>query len=561
MTANHGDAGCVAALTEAIGHPPPFGADELARIESLTVVHARNLDPLVGCTGLRTLRIIGAEIDSSQRSEQFAALTKLEHVELIASRLDSTTFLLDCDSLNRKDLLFIAYPDLAVAASEVLGAGGSGTILGVPFDADIGEYLSAVGELRSEYERTQCARLFERTGAVFGLIGGRCGVLVRPGLPVMTGNIFDALHLSTAELEEALDDPDFSLNNLFERFEEFVPDPSELLTQPTARPVETIRRWLVDVEFSAEDRLGVDRFMQRYPEVPLRADSLEVLDQLERAYAELVPTRYALRMKLAGWLLLRGCPPLLLDGGETWAVGIDDAEPDPHDLLLRAGYLAIGRAIGRPDRVLLFELGDRGRVVAANEEAVLDALAQRRDPAAELAVLFYSLSELLDAVGSIHPEQAASTQPAREVESSWLHRHVRRELRRLNGRAAYDPATDSRTVRTPTGVHRIPPAIQELLTVTWPTGYSIRTDFGWRVRLVQAPIEVGLFLELRAWFGIAADDGRHIWIIDLADEHPEDPMVYRVDHEGQDHSPYGEKLSIRLAGCVLTKTPTEALHL
>jgi hypothetical protein len=141
--------------------------------------------------------------------------------------------------------------------------------------------------------------------------------------------------------------------------------------------------------------------------------------------------------------------------------------------------------------------------------------------------------------------------PTETLDTGHLHRDVLLELRRLKSLAAGRP-DGHHSVSTPVGAHAVPPAIQELMTISWPAGQSARTkDFGWRVRFAYAPIEAGLVPEARAWLGIAEDDGQYTWIVDLADEHSENPTVYRVDHGGQDNLPYGEQLSDILAGCSL----------
>jgi hypothetical protein len=183
-----------------------------------------------------------------------------------------------------------------------------------------------------------------------------------------------------------------------------------------------------------------------------------------------------------------------MDGGGLWGAAMSAPEPDSSDLLLNSGYSMEGR-----------------------------------------------------------PERTASNQPSRWSAIGYLHRDVRLELQRLNGQTSYDFTADDQLVCTPVGEYRIPPAIREFMTVSWPAGYTIRSDFGWRVQFMHAPIEAGLVPETRAWLGIAEDEGQYVWIVDLADKHPENPAVYRVDQEGQENKPYGEKLSSRLAGCILTK--------
>jgi hypothetical protein len=64
---------------------------------------------------------------------------------------------------------------------------------------------------------------------------------------------------------------------------------------------------------------------------------------------------------------------------------------------------------------------------------------------------------------------------------------------------------------------------------------------------VYAPVESGLLPEPRAWFVIAYDEAQYYWVIDLADQNPGNPLVYRADHEGNDRMPTREFLSRCLA--------------
>jgi len=91
---------------------------------------------------------------------------------------------------------------------------------------------------------------------------------------------------------------------------------------------------------------------------------------------------------------------------------------------------------------------------------------------------------------------------------------------------------------TPVGSRRIPPAVQAVLSVSWPEGHSLVTEED--VEYDEEPEEV-TFPQLahgdpiaddRAFFIIAFNEStQHHWVIDLDDEHPDDPMVHVIDHD------------------------------
>jgi hypothetical protein len=389
-----------AALARALGHEGPFTDVELATIDELTVVHARDLGPLARCTNLRRLTIVAGDLGpiGGLDGPDSPGLAALEHVRVVASRLESLGGLLDCARLARRDLLHSACGSLATADAEVLLAAPGGTVAGVPHSHSIVEYRAELGDVTSEYERLQCVRLWQRCGAVYG-----GGLLVRPGPPELTGNTFDALRLSTWELEQALDDPDFSLPGLFRRHPVVAPGEDEL----ARRPVAPVLAWAAGAELWAEDRLGADRFAQRFPDAALRTDCAGLLDAVAGAYAPLVPHRYLLRAKLAKWLLLRDTPAVCLAGqpGRAWELGLSAAAPDPSDALLALGYLVIGREAGTCRRarrtVLAFTLDDAERVLLVDEAAALE------DPAAAAPEAYPSYRALLDDITAVGPAQPA----------------------------------------------------------------------------------------------------------------------------------------------------------
>ncbi|NJM90964.1 MAG: hypothetical protein HC863_01445 [Myxococcales bacterium] len=121
------DRGCVAALAAALGHDAPFSADELATVESLTVVHAQDLESLGACTSLRHLRVIASEVADFLFCE---TLAELVHLEVHCSVVGSLVGLAFCGKLERVDLLFTSAED----SSHLLGSRWRrGTLIGNPW--------------------------------------------------------------------------------------------------------------------------------------------------------------------------------------------------------------------------------------------------------------------------------------------------------------------------------------------------------------------------------------------------------------------------------------------
>jgi hypothetical protein len=334
-------------------------------------------------------------------------------------------------------------------------------------------------------------RLWERTGAVFG-----AGLLVRPGPAVFTGGLFDAVRLCAADLERELDAPGFSLEGLFRRYPHEPADLPALLARAAEPPGARLLRWAAAAELWPDDRLGVERFAQRYPGARLCPDPRAVLDAAAALHRSLVPFPFLLRPKLAKWLLLRHAPALCLGRfpGRAWLVGLSLDPPDPDDMLLALGYLVIGRAatpagsvqagtntaeratdaveeatngsgatcrdgatepgrnVGRDGEVLAVTLDDAERIVRLDLAVCRAVLAGRPSPfpalrdGAEPPVLgesaYRSYRELLDDVTGT--SFTGGPGAARSTEDGSLPREVRLELRRLGlvyrGRSAVDTA-------------------------------------------------------------------------------------------------------------------------
>lgn len=71
------DAGVAEAVADAVGHGPPFGAAELAAIEALHVLRARDIGVLAACTRLRRLILDQSEVTSLAALSGLPALARI----------------------------------------------------------------------------------------------------------------------------------------------------------------------------------------------------------------------------------------------------------------------------------------------------------------------------------------------------------------------------------------------------------------------------------------------------------------------------------------------------
>jgi ankyrin repeat protein len=140
---------------------------------------------------------------------------------------------------------------------------------------------------------------------------------------------------------------------------------------------------------------------------------------------------------------------------------------------------------------------------------------------------------------------------------------VLREIERLGGTVddAFEPV-DWR-VETPVGERPVPPAVQAVLSVRWPSGHLLVTgEDEYEVTFPQL-VNGDPIAEDRACFEIAFnEDTQYYWVIDLDDERPDDPMVHVIDHDvpdDEDLFDHAERLSAMLAGLVVFEPPAEAL--
>lgn len=427
MSIEAGDAACLAALAAVIGHEAPFTDEELAGVTSLTVVHARDLEVLGQCTALRHLRVIASEVESFDFCE---ALEELEHVELLASRAESfggTTF---CPKLARVDLMYTSVSD----SFDILGLGAfrRGTLIGNPWTSRSWSHLheerdSKLMELPAEEAWKLTRELWEgrpeAEQACAGPVAESVHLLVRPGLPRLTGNSFDALalHASTIQREREAAGGELSLERLFHKYASRVvsPDLSALAQLRELGAGDEVRGWIAASSLPEEDKAALRQLVDRFPETPfVRASDALIERQAEAGGKLALPAWYREQRKtLDGWV--PGNPRTFVRFD-----GFDYSSPYSHratrdrfwlalgahggDLeapMLAAGFVSIGSSIDDSQTTLVMQAhGDDRQIYVYVHEDVSDALSEQRAVTSSIYPAFRSYASMLGRLASLHPQ-------------------------------------------------------------------------------------------------------------------------------------------------------------
>ncbi|TDD87525.1 hypothetical protein [Actinomadura rubrisoli] len=117
-----------------------------------------------------------------------------------------------------------------------------------------------------------------------------------------------------------------------------------------------------------------------------------------------------------------------------------------------------------------------------------------------------------------------------------------REITRLGGiiNERFEP--DDRRIDTPLGKRLIPSPVQALLSVEWPeeqlqphrggAAFVVHDeDDDYEITFPQL-VNGDPIAQDRACLVIAVNEStQRLWVIDLDDEHPDDPWVYEIDHD------------------------------
>ncbi len=414
MTQAIQDAACLSALGEALGHGPPFRDAELSGLQSLTVTGAQSLDGLQACVGLTHLRIIGSEIDGLAAC---GAMPALAHLEVIATRIGSLEGASSCAELARVDLL---YTSLTTAADLLaLRALRCGAIFGNPWDDQCWLNLRAAAEagllidLPAEFDWKTTRQLWEGHGLCWGPIADMMPMVVRPGLPMLTSNAYDAIAL--AFIRHELNQPDFSVGKLFGEYAGLIacPDVSERTSYRTLGRVADARDWIAGSALRDDDRAALSRFAGRFPTVTFYRVSQARLDIEASHDAYALPDWFLeLRRTLDGWLPRPPFIPVRFgDGahgslsGRAFYLAQYGHGAEEEAALVAAGFVNIGLAVDDPRIFLAMQLNGEDRRIYVYD--VLDAgraVHEGRDPTPCFTPVAASCFELLDQVVALLPQ-------------------------------------------------------------------------------------------------------------------------------------------------------------
>lgn len=439
MSIEDGDAACLAALAKELGHAAPFTEEELAAVRSLTVVHARDLEMLGQCIGLTHLRVIASEVESFDFCE---TLEELVHLELLASRAESfngTTF---CPKLLRVDLLYTSVSD----SFDILGLGAfrRGTLIGNPWTDRSWSHLheerdSKLMELPTQHDWKLTRALWdgraEEEQACCGPVAESVHLLVRPGLPRLTSNLFDALplHASVIRHEQDARGDDGLLEHLFRKYASQIVTPevgylSELAQLRELGEGDEVRGWIASSALGEEDQADLQRLVQRFPDVPFVRASEALIDREAAGFAGgkvALPAWYReQRRTLDGWVpgnprtfvRFDGLDHGALHGGrarnERFWLGLTPHGSEHEAAMLAAGFVAVGSSIDDAQTMLAMQIhGDERRIYVYTYDNISDALSEGRDVATSIYPAFRSYASMLGHIGSLHPQGEADLAP------------------------------------------------------------------------------------------------------------------------------------------------------
>lgn len=414
MTQAIEDAACLSALGEALGHGPPFSDAELAGLRSLSVTGARSLEGRQACSGLSHLRIIGSEIDGVAVCR---SMPSLAHLEVFATRIGSLAGVSSCARLERVDLLYTSL----TSATDLLSLESlrRGALFGNPWDDQSWEALQAVAasglliDLPAGFDWSATRQLWEGHGLCCGPVAGGMSMVVRPGLPMLTANAYDAIAIFFARHD--LTKPDFSAAKLFEEYAHRIgcPDLSEHARGRTLGRGDVVLSWIDGSPLPAGDKAMLARFVQRFPNVTFYALSQARIDREATHDAYTLPTWFVdLRRTLESWLPRSPFIPVrFADGGHFSVAGRSfylaqyGHGADEDEVLTAAGFINIGLAVDDPRIFLAMQLNGGDRQIYTYD--VLDAgraIYEKRDPVPYFTPVADSYFELLDRVVALLPQ-------------------------------------------------------------------------------------------------------------------------------------------------------------
>jgi hypothetical protein len=432
MPIDDGDAACLAALAQELGHGAPFADEELAQVTSLTVTHARDLEALGQCTALTHLRVIASEVESFDFCEP---LEELAHLELLASRVGSFSGTAFCPKLARVDLLYTSVSE----AGDLFGIGAfrRGTLIGNPWTDRSWAYLheerdSKLMELPAEHDWKLTRQLWdgraEEEQACCGPVAESVHLLVRPGLPRLTANVFDALslHASVIRHERNVGGGDVKLAQLFREYASQIvaPDLSYLSALAQLRELgggDEVEGWIAAAALDDDDKAALRQLVQRFPDVPFVRASEALIERESAGLSVALPGWYREQRKtLDGWVPGNPQTFVRFDGfdfstpyggraaKERFWLGLTPHGSEQEAAMLAAGFVAVGSSIDDSQTMLAMQVGgDERRVYIYVHEDVSDAISEGRDVSTSIYPAFRSYASMLGHIASLHPQGEA----------------------------------------------------------------------------------------------------------------------------------------------------------
>lgn len=309
MSIHPTDPGVAAALAEALGHPGPFSAAECAALAGpLTVVHARDISELRGCTGLRRLELVACEVRSL---EPLTALTGLQELTVVATPIEELAPLRALPELSALTLNFTHVTDAAplvglpaLARAELVGNPWTEASYRQTLAQVAGTPSAATGRppallLSGDEDWSTTREMWERgLAASVGRLDFQDWYLVRAGVPQRTPGPCEAALTDPFLIWQALEeDPALTLEQLFDKFLKHREEPpriegSRLRSRRIWGSSAEAAEWVEASALDAETRALLLRFVARFPTLSFYRETPAFLDEVEAAAG----------VKLPGWL-------------------------------------------------------------------------------------------------------------------------------------------------------------------------------------------------------------------------------------------------------------------
>ena len=252
-------------------------------------------------------------------------------------------------------------------------------------------------------------------------------LLVRPGLPRLTGNAFDALalHASTIQHEREAAGGELSLERLFHKYASRVvsPDLSALAQLRELGAGDEVRGWIAASSLPEEDKAALRQLVDRFPETPfVRASDALIERQAEAGGKLALPAWYREQRKtLDGWV--PGNPRTFVrfdgfdhsspySGGralrERFWLGVTPHGSELEGPMLAAGFVSVGSSIDDSQTMLAMQVhSDDRQIYIYVYEDLSDALSEQRDVKASIYPAFRSYASMLGHIASLHPQGEA----------------------------------------------------------------------------------------------------------------------------------------------------------